>query len=132
MGHMAAVLLLLAVSGFAQAPAPASGRNFLRPIQRGDVTLFGALENLGQRLEQDRELASRGVHRSVNFHYRNFTYEKDFFHVYKGITLKSFMDGRLDMGLYNHRPTRGTIFGPGARGRSTRYEFRLRWNLNER
>ena len=140
--------LLVAVSLFAQSPPNAkrlSGsaaefrknarQNFWRPIQPGDVTLFGALENLGQSLQQDRLLASRGVYRSVNFQYKNFSYEKDFFNIYRGFTLKSFWDGKMDLGLFSHKPTRGVLFGPGSNyyrpGASSRYELRLRWKLGE-
>ena len=113
-----------------------TGQNFWRPIQPGEVTLFGAIENLGQRLEQDRVLASRGVYRSFNFQYKSFTYEKDFFNIYRGFTLRSFWDGKVDVGLFSHKPARGVLFGPGSNyfrpGASNRYELRFRWNLGER
>ncbi len=80
-------------------------------------------------------MRSRGIHRSFNFHYKAFNYEKDFFHVYRGFTLKSFWDGRMNLGLFSHRPTRGILFGPGGNyhpSRPQRYELRFRWNLGER
>ena len=113
-------------------PRPA----FWRPIQPGEVTLFGALERLGQSLEQDRWRLSRGIYRPVNFEYKAFRYEKDFFNVYKGVNLKSFWEGRMDFGLFSQRPIRGSLFGPGHQYQrphhSTRYGLQLRWNLSDR
>ncbi len=111
------------------------GENFWRPIPPGEVTLFGALESLSQSLERDRLLTSRGVYRPVLFEYKALRYEKDFFNVYKGVTLKSFWEGRMDLDLFSHRPAQRALFGPGSRYRprhNTRYELQLRWNLGDR
>jgi len=109
---------------------------FWRPaLVQGDDSLFGALADFGRRSDQDRVLRSRGLIRSLQFRYKNFTYERDFFHVYKGFRLRSFMDGKLDLGLYKHYFNQGLRFGPAGAylpAGSNRIELMLRWNLNER
>ena len=98
----------------APAAAPAQARAFwnLRPIQ--ETSLLGAIEDFGRRTDDDRILRSRGYLRGLNFRYRSFTYERDSFHVYKGFRLRSFLDGRLDLGLYKHHLQRGMMFGPAG------------------
>lgn len=113
-----------------------SSQIFWRPrVFQGDDSLFGALADFGRRTDEDRLLRSRGVIRSLHFRYKNFTYERDFFHVYKGFRLRSFMDGKLDLGLYKHHMYQGLLFGPAGAylpSSSKRIELMLRWNLNER
>ena len=53
---------------------------------------------LAQNMERDQYLTERGVIHSVNFQYRAFRYEKNIFQAYKGVLLRSFLDGRLDVG----------------------------------
>ena len=71
----------------------------------------------------------------MNFRYKNFTYERDFFHLYKGFRLSSFLDGKIDVGLYRHHLNQGLLPGPAGAylpSTSKRLELMIRWNLNER
>lgn len=137
----AAVFLLAPLVAFAQKipkekPIAVSSQIFWRPgVYQSDDSFFGALADLGRRTDDDRLLRSRGVMRSFHFRYKNFTYERDFFHVYKGFRLHSFLDGKLDLGLYKHYMKQGMQFGPAGAylpSGSNRIELMLRWNLNER
>ena len=116
----------------AQAQSYRSGQILWRPVQPGEVTLFGALGDLGKSMQNDSLLASRGVQRSVTFQYKSLFYEKNFFNVYKGVHLFSLWDGRIDMDALNHRTNR-SFFGPSSpMHRSGHYELQLRWNLRDR
>ena len=147
------VLLLVGVLADAQQRAPVTSSSlqqvafqklpacdgclsntFWRAPAVSGTSLFGALQDFGRRSNDDRLLRSRGVVRPLNFQYRSFRYERDFFHVYNGFRLQSFMDGKLEMGLYKHRFHQGMLFGPASSYRptnSTRLELILRWNLND-
>jgi len=110
-------------------------QNYWRPTIASHNSLFGAIHDFSRRADDDRMLRSRGVHRPLNFHYRNFSYERDYFHVYKGFRLRSFLDGRLDLGLYKHHFNGGMMFGPAGAylpTTSKRIELNLRWNLTDR
>ncbi len=114
--------------------AAAEARVFWRPRTVEQNSLFGALEDFGRRADENRVLRSRGLVRPLSFRYKSFSYERDFFHVYKGFRLRSFMDGKLDLGLYKHHVQRGMMFGPAGAflpSGSNRIELNLRWNLNE-
>ena len=124
------LLLLLAV--VSQAQSYRSGQIFWRPVQPGEVNLFGALGNLDKSIQNDSLLSSRGLQRSVTFKYKALVYEKNFFNVYKGIHLLSFWDGRIDMDVLNHRTNRA-FFGPSSpTHRSGHYELQIRWNFSDR
>lgn len=108
-----------------------SGRIYWRPVQPDQLGGFtGAVAELAQTLERDQYLTDRGVIHSANFQYGNFRYEKNFFEVYKGILLRSFLDGRMDLGIFNHRQNR-QYFNPRGFGpaRNNRYELLLRLNI---
>ena len=113
----------------------AQARIFWRPRVSGrDDSLFAALGEFGRRADQDRVLRSRGLIRPLSFRYKNFTYDRNFFHLYKGFRLHSFLDGKLDLGLYKHRVQQGMMFGPAGAylpSASNRIELTIRWNLNE-
>jgi len=120
---------LLAQKLEAYSPPPPEGRVFWRPPEPGQMGFVGAVSELAQAMNQDRFLSERGLIRSVNFQYRVFRYEKDFFNIYRGILLHSFLDGRVDLGLFSHKPNR-QYFGrqvPGAN--RSRIELLLRLNL---
>jgi hypothetical protein len=131
--------LLLAALSFAAAPLsaqrldlgspPPVGRVFWRPPEPGQMSLMGAVAELAQAMNQDKYLSDRGVIRSVNFQYRIFRYEKDFFNIYRGVLLHSFLDGRVDLGLFSHKPNR-QYFGRQVPGSNrSRVELLLRLNL---
>ena len=113
----------------------AEARAFWRPrVVVSNGSLFDALGEFGRRANDNRLLRSRGVIRPLSFHYKNFSYDRNFFHVYKGFRLRSFMDGKLDLGLYKHRVQQGMMFGPAGAylpNAWNRLELILRWNLNE-
>ena len=116
-----------------QPPPPPSsafeGRVFWRPPEPGQMGFVGAVSELAQTIQQDRFLSERGENRSMNFQYRAFRYEKDFFNIYRGVLLHSFLDGRMDLGLYSHKPNR-QYFGRQLPGSNrSRYELLLRLNL---
>ncbi len=139
---MCAVVLLLAPgSASAQENAEKTSvtvesRAFWNPrIVPSDGSLFGALGEFGRLADENRVLRSRGLIRPFQFRYKNFSYERDFFHVYKGFRLRSFMDGKVDLGLYKHYLFRGLLFGPAGAyvpSGSNRFELTIRWNLNDR
>jgi len=107
---------------------------FWKPRQ-AERSLFGAVGELHQKLQDHRLLASRGVLRSFSFRYKNFTYERDHFNVLRGFRLHEFMDGRFDIGLYKHHLSRGVMFGPAGAylpSNSNRFELMLRWNIGEK
>lgn len=109
-------------------PIP-EARVFWRPPEPGQLGFVGAVAELAQNMQQDSYLSERGVIRSVNFQYRVFRYEKDFFNIYRGILLHSFLDGRVDLGLFSHKPNR-QYFGRQAPGSNrSRYEVLLRLHL---
>lgn len=96
-------------------------------------SFLNALESFGRNSEQDRLLRSRGYIRSFYFHYGNFSYERDYFNVYRGFTLRQFLEGKMDLGLYKHYKNGGLLFGPAGAylpAGSNRLELELRWNLN--
>lgn len=104
-----------------------------RALQPND-SFFGALADFGRRADEERVLRSRGVIRSFNFQYKSFSYERDFFHLYRGFRLRSFFDGKVDVGLYKHRVFHGLLFGPSGSylpSTSNRIELMIRWNLND-
>lgn len=104
-------------------------RVFWRPPEPGQMGFVGAVAELAQSMHQDRFLSERGLIRSVNFQYRVFRYEKDFFNIYRGILLHSFLDGRVDLGLFSHKPNR-QYFGRQVPGSNrSRYELLLRLHL---
>ena len=110
---------------------------YWRPItplseqQQQPVTLFGALSELGRITDQERLLQARGLIRSFQFQYKSFSYERDFFNVYKGVTLRKFLDGVFDIGVYKHQLQQGNLFGPSGAPppARNRLELMLRWNL---
>jgi hypothetical protein len=128
------LLALLLVASFlpsqaiVEKPRLTLGVSTWRPVQPGEMSLFGALKDLSQTVQSDDLLAQRGVIRSVNFEYGRMRFERDYFNTYKGVLLGSFWEGRLSLGLYQHRPR--NRFGPQRGG--TRYELLLRWDLNQR
>lgn len=102
---------------------------FWRPPEPGQMGFVGAVAELAQSVQQDRFLSERGLIRSVNFKYRVFRYEKDFFNIYRGILLHTFLDGRVDLGLFSHKPNR-QYFGRQVPGSNrSRYELLLRLHL---
>ena len=102
---------------------------FWRPPEPGQMGFVGAVAELAQSVQQDKYLSERGQIRSVNFQYRVFRYEKDFFNIYRGILLHSFLDGRVDLGLFSHKPNR-QYFGRQVPGSNrSRYELLLRLHL---
>ncbi len=108
---------------------------FWRPRVVHDDSLFGALGELGRTVQDHMELRSRGYVRPFHFRYKNFTYERDYFNLYKGLLLRQFLDGKLDVGLYRHRLYRGLMFGPQGSylpSGSNRIELMIRWNLGDR
>ena len=124
-------MLAQKLDSLSQPPPPPSseGRVFWRPPEPGQMGFVGAVSELAQTIQQDRFLSERGENRSMNFQYRAFRYEKDFFNIYRGVLLHSFLDGRVDLGLFSHKPNR-QYFGrqlPG--GNRSRYELLLRLNL---
>lgn len=124
-------VLLFLFAAVVEAQSYRSGQIFWRPVQPGEVTLFGALGDLDKSMQNDTLLASRGLQRSVTFQYKNLVYEKNFFNVYKGIRLFSLWDGRIDLTALSHRTNRA-FFGPSIpMRRSGRYELQLRWNFRD-
>ena len=110
-------------------PAPSEGRVFWRPPEPGQMGFVGAVAELAEAVNQDKFLSDRGMIRSMNFQYRVFRYEKDFFNIYRGVLLHSFLDGRVDLSLYSHKPNR-QYFGRQLPGSNrSRYELLLRLNL---
>lgn len=104
-------------------------RVFWRPPEPGQMGFVGAVAELAQSVNQDRFISERGLIRSVNFKYRVFRYEKDFFNIYRGILLHTFLDGRVDLGLFSHKPNR-QYFGRQVPGSNrSRYELLLRLHL---
>lgn len=136
----------LVLSGVAAAETPraqemektASAEIFWRSPASSDRggSLFGALSDFSRRAEEYRMLRARGVMiRSLSFQYKNFSYERNFFHLYKGFRLYSLLDGRVDLGLYKHRVFGGMLSGPAGAylpSSSNRIELNLRWNISER
>ena len=113
----------------APPPPPNEGRVFWRPPEPGQMGFVGAVSELAQAVNQDKFLSERGVNSSLNFQYRVFRYEKDFFNIYRGVLLHSFLDGRVDLGVYSHKPNR-QYFGRQLPGSNrSRYELLLRLNL---
>lgn len=113
------------------SPPPATynaGQIYWRPLQTDQGSFAGAVTELAQNLQRDQYLSERGVIHSMNFQYRAFRYEKNFFEVYKGVLLRSFLDGRVDLGLFNHRMNR-QYYAPRGPGRNNRYELLLRLNI---
>src|SRR5258706_12507094 len=124
-------MLAQKLDNLSQPPPPLSseGRVFWRPPEPGQMGFVGAVSELAQTIQQDRFLSERGENRSMNFQYRAFRYEKDFFNIYRGVLLHSFLDGRVDLGLFSHKPNR-KYFGPKLPGGNrSRYELLLRLNL---
>jgi len=124
-------LLAQKVEPSSPPPPPSSeGRVFWRPPEPGQMGFVGAVSELAQAVNQDKFLSERGViNNSVNFQYRVFRYEKDFFNIYRGVLLHSFLDGRVDLGVYSHKPNR-QYFGRQLPGSNrSRYELLLRLNL---
>jgi hypothetical protein len=117
------------LEALSQPPPPLEGRVFWHPPEPGQMGFFGAIHELAQSLQQDKYLSDRGQIRSMSFQYRAFRYEKDFFNIYRGVLLHSFLDGRVDLGLYSHKPNR-QYFGRQLPGSNrSRYELLLRLNL---
>ena len=125
----------LAEESLANAQDAAGVQMFWRPhTPKSDGSLFGALGDFGRRSEEDRLLRSRGLIRPLHFRYKNFTYERDYFHLYKGFRLHSFLDGKVDVGLYKHNLYLGLTPGPAGAflpSSSKRLELMIRWNLNQ-
>ena len=135
-----AVALLASPVGLAEESSAdvqdaAEAQVFWRPdTLKSDGSLFGALGDFGRRSEEDRLLRSRGLIRPLHFRYKNFTYERDYFHLYKGFRLHSFLDGKVDVGLYKHHLYPGLTPGPAGAylpSSSKRLELMIRWNLNQ-
>lgn len=137
-GIALSVLLLFAAAGYPrqlEVPRQPGSQLFFPKTLSSNTSLFGALREYGKNSDDDRLLRSRGYIRSFNFHYKNFSYERNFFHVYKGFTLHEFMDGKFDVGLYKHRVSPGLLFGPAGAylpSNSNRIELIIRWNLSDR
>ena len=136
-----AVALLAPSAGLAQQNLPdkpdsVEWQIFWRPeALHSDSSLLGALADFGRSTEDDRLLRSRGLIRPLHFRYKRFTYERDYFNMYKGFHLHSFLDGKLDVGLYKHYVYPGLTPGPAGSflpPSSKRVELMIRWNLNER
>ncbi len=132
-----AAVTLFALPAFAQVSSFRSGAQILwRPqtisVKEDSSSFFQKVGELSQSLETDKLQEMRGLQRSVNFHYKSLRYEKDFFNVYKGVNLRSFWDGRVDFGLFNHKQNRGSQAMPADHNREPgHYELQLRWNFRE-
>lgn len=112
-------------------PSEIHWRRIVPSRQQQPESLFAALSQFGKSSDEDRLLRAQGYVRSFYFEYRSFSYEKDFFNVYKGVTLRKFWDGLFDVGVYKHHVNQGNLFGPSNAPppAPNRLELTIRWNL---